>query len=243
MELNSKEVFDALKSKGAQFLYHANTVQTACIFLQNARLLSRGTVAERGIVQTSQLSDEIDQKYGIWNDVFLDSVDIHSRGKRRNVYGPVTFEFDLSILESKWLPSVWVTKMNPTKWKDSDKLTERFFQSIDEFKSIYQLGDFCSMFILRCAGGVLRLEPSLSQIIVDDPNWDTDEINVYSHTVGALLASAWQGGITNPKISRRVCGPNCNCAGEYASIYSEHTVTNSAAHQKVKQFFFLDSAP
>lgn len=48
MELASKDVLSVLREKDINRFYHANTVQTSCIFLQHGRLLSRGTIDERG---------------------------------------------------------------------------------------------------------------------------------------------------------------------------------------------------
>lgn len=196
MELNSKDVLASLQKKGIDTLHHANTVQTACLFLQKGRLLSRGTVDEQGLEQTPQKSDDIDKKFGVWYDLFLDSVDIHARAKSRNFYGPVLFRFRLDLLSESWLPSVWITKKNPTQWKDGESLSDRYFTSVTEFDQTYKKGDFGSMFMLRNAGGVLRLMPHLRDIVLDDPGWEyQDVVDVYSQTVGALRASAWQGGL------------------------------------------------
>ena len=120
MELNTLAVYEILKSKGVDFLYHANSVQTSCTFLKNGSLLSRGVVQRRGFRQTEQPSDVIDQKYGVWLDIFTDSVDIHQRANRRNTYGPVLFKINIDILKTLNLPPLWITKKNPTKWIDGE---------------------------------------------------------------------------------------------------------------------------
>jgi hypothetical protein len=234
MELNSKAVLSVLKSKGITEFHHANSVQTSCIFLQQGRLLSRGTVDERGIKQTPQSSDEVDRRYGIWYDLFLDAVDIHKQMNSRNFYGPVMFVFDIDLLLEDWLPTIWVTKKNPVKWTASDTPADRYFQSIDEFKNGYhpgQKGSLGTMFMLRNAGGVLRLDPYLKEIVVDDPGREIEDANAYSLTVGALRASACQGGLTNISIRKRVCSSNCKCASNYKTL----------GHKSVKQFFLLNT--
>lgn len=50
-----------LVDKEIKHLYHANTVMTACTFLENGGLLSRGYVEENGLRQTSQGSDSKDK--------------------------------------------------------------------------------------------------------------------------------------------------------------------------------------
>ena len=68
-----------LKEKKVKHLYHANTVATACTFLENGGLLSRGYVEDHDLFQTSQRSDEHDQHVDVFYDIFFDSVDVHKR--------------------------------------------------------------------------------------------------------------------------------------------------------------------
>jgi hypothetical protein len=241
MELDAKAVLQVLKEKKIEHFYHANTVQTSCIFLQHGRLLSRGTVDEKEIPQTSQKSDALDKKYGIWYDIFLDTVDIHARAKLRNLYGPVLFVFDLGVLEKNWLSTIWITKKNPSNWKDTDSSSDRYFQSVEEFGKTYKKGDFGSTFILRSAGGVLRLDPHLKEIIVDDPSWEYEGAGVYGQTIGALRASAWQGGLKDISIKKRVCVTDCQCKEDYSKILNNEEYEKRYGTQTVKQFFFLDA--
>lgn len=85
MELNAKQAYFVLKSRGVDHLHHANSVQTACSFLRAGYLMARGVVDRRGLRQTTQSSDPIDRKYGILFDVFSDSVDIHERASKCNL--------------------------------------------------------------------------------------------------------------------------------------------------------------
>lgn len=239
MELNSKEVLKVLTAKGIDTLHHANTVQTSCLFLQHGRVLSRGTVDERHWNQTSQKSDDLDKKFGIWYDIFLDSVDIHDRAKRRNLYGPVLFRFSLDLLNEDWLPSIWITKKNPTKWVDGEPASDRYYSSIYELSNGYQKGNFDSMFMLRHAGGVLRLLPHLKDIVLDDPNWEHSGIDIYAQTVGALRASAWQGGIREIDIVKRECKKDCNCTNQYNEVLKTFAEKKAGATQTGKLFFFM----
>jgi hypothetical protein len=91
MHLPREDVIRTLDRKGNGYLYHANTIRTSCTFLANGGLLSRGAVEARGLQQTPQRSDGDDRRYGVWDDIWLDGVDIHAQARRENVYGPVLF--------------------------------------------------------------------------------------------------------------------------------------------------------
>jgi hypothetical protein len=117
---NNFDVFSFLIEIGVTHLYHANTATTAASFLKEGGLLSRGAVESKSLLQTGQKSDDIDKLYGVWNDIFLDDLDIHQRSKKHNFYGPVLFRFKTEILTSPWTPDVAITKKNPVDWKEAD---------------------------------------------------------------------------------------------------------------------------
>ena len=133
MDLPSKRVYEVLAEAGIETIHHANSVITSCQFLRHRALLSRGTVRRRRLYQTEQSSDPKDQRFGIWFDVFTDSVDIHDRAGRDNVYGPVLFVLDSKLIAKAYTGRVWVTKLNPSKWKGK-KSKERWFQSVGELQ-------------------------------------------------------------------------------------------------------------
>lgn len=218
MELSCTEVLKVLREKGVDALHHANTVQTACLFLRSGQLLSRGTAEARGLRQTPQNSDAIDRRFGIWFDVFLDAVDIHGRAGSRNLYGPVVFRFDLDLLSGDQLSSVWVTKKNPTRWIEGEATGDRYFASIEEFGRDYRKGDFNSMFMLRNCGGSLALKPHLQGILVDDFTSADPDLDGYSRVVGALRASAWHGDVGGIAVTRRQCAQGCACSKEYGAM-------------------------
>lgn len=99
-KLPSKEIYQILRDKGLQYLYHANTVSTSQTFIKQNALLSRGFVEENGLVQTDQKSDNEDKLYDVWNHVFLDASDLHSLYSRANYYGPVAFQIKLELFNS-----------------------------------------------------------------------------------------------------------------------------------------------
>lgn len=216
MELSSKKVFEILKSKGVERIHHANSVITSRQFLRRGALLSRGTVKRSGLYQTVQRSDETDLKKGIWFEVFADSVDIHRRARRANVYGPVLFVLDVGIIARAYTGKVWVTKLNPTKWDGKDH-EERWFTSTRDLETNFVKGCFDHMIVFRHCGGELPIRSHLKKIILDDPNLETgppSKIDYYSMAYGALRLSMTEGGI-KASIEKRKCPQSCTCEVEY----------------------------
>jgi hypothetical protein len=199
MELPSKEVLALMKSKGVDYLYHANTVRTTCTFLRTGYLLARGIVHERGLDQTPQKSDaaHLDRALGIWYDLFFDSCDIQVRSGQHNEYGPVLC-FDLALLEQDWMPSIWVTKDNPIRWSPTTSAAKRWFTSIDELKKSYNRYTFAQHAVLRNVAGSIRLLPYLKAIILDNPERGlprTPSVDIHSQAAGALQNALRAGGL------------------------------------------------
>lgn len=214
MDIPSKHVFDVLMDKGIGELHHANSVVTACQFIRSRSLMSRGTVERLGIAQTPQQSDDIDKRYGIWFDVFADSVDIHHRARRANAYGPVMFVFDTKLIERSYTGRIWVTKLNPTKWSGKSE-EQRWFQDKEDLENNLVKGRFDQMLVFRHCGGELPFRRFLKKIILDDPNRKNDDgVDFYSMAVGALRLAMADSGMDVP-IERRVCRAGCVCEEEY----------------------------
>jgi hypothetical protein len=214
MDIPSKHVYQVLADKDVRTLHHANAVLTACQFLRSRSLMSRGTIERLGIKQTEQSSDLLDKRYGIWFDVFADSVDIHARARRANAYGPVLLEFDSKILEGSYTGRIWVTKLNPTKWADRSQ-RERWFQDKNDLAQNFVRGQFDQMVVLRHCGGELPFKTYLRRIVLDDPQQQTnDGIDLYSSAHGALSLAMSDSGLDVP-IERRVCAAQCQCIANY----------------------------
>lgn len=210
MDIPSKHVFETLHSRGVEELHHANSVATACQFIRAKSLLSRGSVERLGLRQTAQSSDDLDRRYSIWFDVFLDSVDIHERASRANVYGPVLFVFDLAILHKNQTGRIWVTKQNPTKWAGKSQ-EDRWFQGREDLEENFVKGQFDQMVVLRHSGGALPFGKHLRKIVLDDPKRETaDDVDFYSMAVGALRLAMQDASIDVP-IERRKCSQSCAC--------------------------------
>src|ERR1017187_7077233 len=168
--MRGEDVYSVLRGIGATHLHHANTITTSCTFLTCGGLLSRGLVEEGGLGQTPQPSDSKDKTYGIWHRVFVDHVDIHQRGKRRNIYGPALFRFDIDLLLN--LPEgsdVLATKFNPLYWSDSDQDASRWFRSIDELAAKIKFGNFDKMLVIETASAMVDFPKVPVTIILDDP--------------------------------------------------------------------------
>ncbi|MBH4045956.1 hypothetical protein I5M45_31180, partial [Pseudomonas aeruginosa] len=131
MTATVKKALKHLLDIGVTELYHANSVLTSCEFLRQGALLSRGTIEALKLRQTSQYTDRLDKHYNIWNDVFVDTVDIHHRGRMPNDYGPVMFVLDTEKLMNELSTGViGFTQYNPSKW-GSVKVSRRWFADLE----------------------------------------------------------------------------------------------------------------
>ncbi|WP_018391830.1 hypothetical protein [Bacillus sp. 37MA] len=232
MKLNPLDLLDYLKSKDINFLYHANTVATAATFIEQQGLLSRGAVEDFGLYQTPQSSDAIDQKYNVWYDIFLDSVDLHKRFNRQNHYGPVLFKFDVDLLSSSSLPELWVTKDNPIRWHDGQTDVDRYFQNFDEFKETYTKGAYREMITLRFTKDAFPFEPYLKEIILDDPSVRISDLVIGSEA-RKILTSAIKNCpfiIDNVTRTLRKCD-NCFCHDNYL---------NQVGVSRLKESFLIE---
>lgn len=218
MELDAREVLRVLREKGVTTLHHANSVRTACSFLRKGKLLSRGTLDELGLPQADQQTDALDQAFGLWYDIFVDTVDIHYRARTRNNYGPVLFELNLEVFEQDWLAYVWVTKSNPSNWTQATPYEDRYFRSIQELSDNFVYGNFDKLFVLRSAGGVLRLNQFLNRIVIDRTDRTLNGVRAYDQAVGALRASCVAGSLNNIEITSHACQTGCRCSNQYTEM-------------------------
>jgi hypothetical protein len=214
--VKNTELLEVLRGKGVEALHHVNSVRTSCTFLGAGRMLSRAYVENNRLAQTIQTSDAIDKKFGIWGDVFLDGVDIHSRARRNNHYGPVLFVLDLeSVLRDKSLEGcVRITRENPIHWRIDQAEEERFFTSCKDFAESYSFGDFGRMFTVRTKEGWIPLQPHLRVIILDDPSIQDRKKDAFQNARDALQQSAKTGGI-NVEVRKRSCSEICRCKEIY----------------------------
>jgi hypothetical protein len=213
MDLASKQVWDVLEDRGVTHLHHANSVLTSCQFLRKKALLSRGTVWDLGLQQTTQYSDEIDRRYSVWYDVWADGVDIHDRASRINKYGPVLFVLSLEKLRTVGTGRIWVTKLNPTNWAGTNR-EDRWFQSKQDLQDNYVYGTFEQMVVFRHCGGVLPIDDCLEKIVLDEPNRDFEGFDLASTAYGALTLAMSDSGLQVP-VEIRECAARCTCQAHY----------------------------
>mgnify|MGYP003145855417 CR=1 FL=1 len=193
-DLNKSDLYDILKAKGITHLYHANTVSTSITFLNQGHLLSRKYVQDNNLFQTPQYTDAKDKKFGIFDDVFLDFIDIHKEWKKHDFYGPFLFAFDIEILRSDLIKTLRITKKNSSNWKDNEPEKDWYYSDLSEFNDNYKKenkrNNIGSMIILKDIDGKLPLRPYLSKMIFDNPNLTVNlkgEKKYLSNLLGAKL--------------------------------------------------------
>lgn len=176
--LNTVELYDILLKKGITHLYHANTVSTSITFLNHKSLLSRKYVEDNKLFQTVQYSDDKDKKFGIYDDIFLDFIDIHKEWKRHNKYGPFLFAFSVELLKSDEIKNLRITKKNPVHWKTTESEEDWYYSNLKDFDDNYRRGnklkDVGTMIILKDLNGKLSLRPNINKFIFDNPNLFVD---------------------------------------------------------------------
>jgi hypothetical protein len=218
MRLNNQELYDFLLEKDIQVLYHANTIRTSLTFFNQNGLLSRGAVENLNLVQTTQSSDEADKILNVWNDVFLDSTDLHTYFSRQNYYGPVLFEFDINLILNEEY-EIWITKNNPIYWNIDTPLENRYFQNVAELREEW---DFYSrqkkMITIRNNTTPILFE-YIRRVIVDDPrvlipNGNGGNIHVFNSAVNLIKQNITSAHILHGKFMTRNC-TDCWCRDNY----------------------------
>jgi len=162
----------------------------------------------------------IDEKFDVIDDVFVDGIDIHSRGRTRNNYGPVLFVLSLALLEWDQLPPLWVTRKNPIGWREGQKDSLRYYRTVEEFAAAYKFGDYFQLLTLRRATDPIPLH-FIDHIELDDPKRGVRKPD-FSYFVGAraALGEASRNFPDLPIESHR-CPASCNCEASYADVTEE----------------------
>ncbi len=223
-ELSPYEIHNLLVQKGVEYLYHANTVGTSLTFIEQNGLLSRKYVEENGLFQNPQKSDLKDKLYDVWDNVFLDGLDLHKKYSKPNNYGPVLFRLKMDLLTSGDITSVIVTKTNPMYWGTSTKIEDKYFTSIEELNAEYLTGkriDARIMFTIRSPEKSISLKKYLHSIGLDEPNilinltGGEKSIGLYARE--ALQKALNSHGLDSIKLIKRehVGMFYCTCGFEY----------------------------
>lgn len=172
--IDKKGLYDVLNEKGINSFFHANTVTTSITFIKNRALLSRAYVESNKLKQTPQKSDNEDKKYNVWDDVFLDALDLHKKYKRANYYGPILFIMKLELLLSPSVKNVLVAKTNPMYWKSYHTMNDKYYSNLEDIKNDYLSGrrlDSQIMFTFRNPEQSLKLNKFLKGVLVDKPSF------------------------------------------------------------------------
>jgi len=223
--MEGSDVYEVLRGAGVHTLYHANTVITSCTFLQIGGLASRGHVERHDMPQTPQNSDPLDKRFGIFNDVFTDGVDVHNRASTRNYYGPVLFALPLDVLIG--LPpraEVLVTRDNPVNWNLGAREADRYFLTEAELREGYTFGDFGKHVTFRLPDGLLRFPEGPLEVVLDDPHATLpNSKDAYPVALSLLRRAARRGGV-RIEITKRQCNSWCTCLTGNARSYDRSDI-------------------
>lgn len=217
MKIDNKKLHKFLMEKGIINFFHANTLSTALTFIKNNGLMSRGLVEEHNLYQSVQSSDEIDKRFDVWHDIFIDTIDLHGFFPRQNYYGPILFKFNIDfLLKDKY--DIWITKNNPIYWKEDDLMKDKYFQNIDDLKENWDKFDRQKkMFTIKNIS-IPSLFENLEKIIIDDPNVKImDDIVLIDKVIEELKIVLESNNLLKGKFEIRTC-TSCYCKSNYLSL-------------------------
>lgn len=197
-------------------LHHANTLATSVTFIQNGGLLSRGYVEKNGLYQTFQSSDSDDKLFDVWDDIFLDTADLHAYFKRQNKYGPILFKFNIDFLLNESL-DIWITKDNPIYWQSIISVNDRYFQTIDEVRLKWdEIENQKKMITIRKPYKPVLFD-YLEEIVVDNPKVNyKEEIACSTEMITALDVVTQNNQQLRNKAKQRECS-SCYCYQNYSN--------------------------
>lgn len=220
MRLDNRELHELLIEKGVTHFHHANTLATSITFIENGGLLSRGDVETNGFFQTPQTSDADDVMFDVWDDVFIDIVDLHGLFPRQNLYGPVLFTFNLDFLSNEDL-HIWVTKNNPIYWNSDLSQEGKYFQNVQELRDRWDEYDVQKkMFTIRKPRRPVLFE-NLKEIIIDNPQVLIGDIDLQKESQLALHHATENFPEIRVLIHERKCVGFCYCADNYLNTQVE----------------------
>ncbi|OMQ11284.1 hypothetical protein [[Flexibacter] sp. ATCC 35103] len=233
MRLDNNKLYLLFKEKGVNYLYHANTVSTSLTYFQKNGLLSRGAVEELGLFQTKQSSDELDKVFDVWNDIFLDTVDLHGYFPRQNLYGPVLFELNVDLVLNEDY-EIWITKNNPIYWNKNTTDKEKYFESVEELEEKWNfLERQRKMTTIRNNKNPILFE-HINKIILDDPRVkltnNDNHIHLFNEARKAIKNVVDINISIRNKFTTRVCN-NCFCTQNYLNNVSVQNLKRLFLHE------------
>jgi hypothetical protein len=214
VKLDNKELYDFLKGKKVSNLFHANTVATSITYIEEEGLLSRQDIEGRGLYQTPQSSDAIDKLFDVFDDIFIDTRDLHKHFSRQNHYGPVLFKFGLELLLDDSV-EVWVTKDNPIHWDRLSDPVDNYFQSVKELSENWDNYDIQKkMLTIRKPSKPISFS-YLEEIILDNPKvLINDDISLRKESRTALKKAIKENYHLGDILAWRKCR-HCFCEDNY----------------------------
>lgn len=213
MRLDNQELNDLLIEKDILLLYHANTLATSITYLEQGGLLSRGEVDTRGLYQSPQKSDPIDKVVNVFNDIFLDTIDLHEYFNRQNHYGPILFCFEIDFLVKEDF-EVWITKNNPMYWNSTMSDKDKYFESVAELRNEWDNYERQKkMLTIRNQNEPILFE-YLNKVIVDDPRRKIGETVLFNEAKNALKNVLSTNKPLKNRFKTRACS-SCYCRSNY----------------------------
>lgn len=204
----------------AEELYrHANTVLTACTYIKEGGLLSRGEVERRNLQQTPQKSDEKDKEENVWNDIFLDRWDLHGYFPRGNEYGPVCFVLKIELLLDEDFSNIAITRNNPIYW--TSLTMKKYHSSVHEYQieleKVEKSKKVQHMFTIKSVKKELFFRKYLTEIILDDPGVG----DVFIDAKIKLLEAMRNSRLDETILRVRKCTGRCYCSQNYGKLNKE----------------------
>jgi len=180
------------------------------------------------LLQTAQRSDAEDKKFNVWDDVFVDGIDVHQKYKKANSYGPILFVLKLDLLLSPSCPKLLICKNNPWFWKNDDVLSDRYYSDFEEFDKDYltnKMLDARLMITFRNPEKNIKLSKFLRIVVIDKPAtlfWSEGEKKIVAEVSFDRILTALKGNSLGhiPLKYRHTDVPilSCKCGFEYARL-------------------------
>ena len=219
MNLNNTKLHQLFKEKGIHFLFHANTVSTSKTFIEQGGLMSRGAIEENGLIQTDQSSDAIDKLFGVWHDIFLDTVDLHGYFPRQNLYGPVAFKISTDFILAHDY-NIWVTKDNPINWNQDQPDSEKYFETVQELRENWDKYQRQRKMITIRHQNIPILFDFVELVIIDDPRVTNGKTVYFNECVRLLKESLMVNPPLMNRFQKRQC-KDCFCTSNYMNQVSQ----------------------
>jgi hypothetical protein len=178
--------------------------------------LSRGAVEESGLYQSEQSSDGLDKAFNVWNDVFIDTIDLHGYFPRQNLYGPILFEFTVDlVLNADY--EIWITKNNPINWSKTHSDEEKYFVDIEELSQKWDTIQRQRKMVTIRNNKTSILFDYLNKVIADDPRVKIKDgdIHLFKEAKDAIKKAVADKPRLNNKLIVRECTSSCFCRSNY----------------------------